>query len=85
MNTETYQPIEISGVKYIPTDIITIQGCKKQNDKMKQACKELGAIHQRVKEINRGGFFSNAFIVSTVLVPESNVKKLNDIINDEVA
>jgi hypothetical protein len=82
MNEETYQPIEVAGIKYLPIDVL-ITSNRKSGEEAKKAMKECGAIYQRVKKLDVGGFFGKAHAVLTVLVPETNVIKFNEMMSDD--
>lgn len=76
MKEETQQLIhELNGKKYLLVEIPVTQ---KQSSLLESKLKKFNCIYQGVKEINRGGLFSNPFMVIKVLVPEENVQAFND-------
>lgn len=66
---------ELNGRKYLLVEIPIIESKKDQTE---AKLKKFECIYQGIKEINRGGFFSNAYMIIKVLVPEENVQAFND-------
>lgn len=69
--------VELNGKRYLLVEDIAMRS---NEARLKAKYKKYGCIYQGVKEINRGGFFSNPYVVAKILVPEENVIAFN---NDE--
>lgn len=70
---------ELNGIKYLVVEILVTT--KTNENKITEKLKRHGAIYQGIKEINTGGFCSNAHGVFRILVPEENIIDFN---NDEL-
>lgn len=66
--------VELLGTKYL---IVELPITSRNTDEVMAKCKRHNAIYQGVKEINKGGLFSNTYMVIRVLVPESSVIAFN--------
>lgn len=68
---------KLKGKEYLLIDrIITSDdsyGLKQINKKLEK----LGVIEQGIKSIDRGGFFSNAYVIVKLLVPIDKMKAFN--------
>lgn len=61
---------ELNGIKYLLVEeLITESNVKK----IERRCKRHECITQGVSKIDRGGFFSSAYMIVKILVPEKNV------------
>ena len=60
---------EIAGKRYILIEVPFSDKLLKKRDEM---IKKFGLISQGIKEINRGGFFDNPFIIERLFLPEKN-------------
>lgn len=69
---------EIAGRKYLLVEVPIAEGKGSKMDKMmvKYEC-----IHQGIKEIKRS-FWSNGYVISKWLVPESNLMAFNKELNN---
>lgn len=66
---------ELNSKKYLLVEIPIIINSTVKKEEAKY--KKYGGIYQGVKEINRGGFFTNAYAVVKVLIPEINIEAWN--------
>ena len=66
---------ELNGIKYLLVEVpITESNAKK----IESRCKRHECIMQGVSKIDRGGFFSSAYMIVKILVPEKNVIAWNN-------
>lgn len=66
---------ELNGIKYLLVEYPITSNNQK---KIKEKCKKYECIMQGVGKVDRGGFFSDAYIIFKILVPEKNVIAWND-------
>ena len=65
---------ELNGRKYL---LVEIPVTESNSKKVEAKCKRHNGIYQGVKEISRGGWFSNAYFVIKILIPESQIEAFN--------
>lgn len=67
--------VELNGKKYLSVELFTTTSNEK---KITAKCTKYDAIYQGIKEIHRGGLWTNSYVVIKVLVPEENVIAFNN-------
>lgn len=66
---------ELNGIKYLMVEYPITSSNKY---KIEARCKRHGVIMQGISKIDRGGFFSDGFVIIKLLVPEKNIIAWND-------
>ena len=66
---------ELNGIKYL---IVEELATRENEKKLVAKAKKYGAIYQGIKELNKGGFWSDTYAVIKVLVPEKSVVAYNN-------
>ncbi len=67
--------VELNGIKYLIVEELATRINQKF---LEEKIKAHEAIYQGIKEINQGGFWSGAYAVVKVLVPEKNIIEYNN-------
>ncbi len=67
--------VELNNKKYLLVEVLVTSGNSK---KLELQCKKYNCITQGIKEIKQGGWFSNAYVILKILVPEENIITWND-------
>ncbi len=66
---------EINGIKYVLVEQLLME---RNQEKVNKILKKHECVLQGIKEINRGGWFENAYMVFKILVPEKNLIAFNN-------
>lgn len=64
---------ELNGIKYL---LVELPLTKKPDEKYLQELDKDGIIFQGIKQFDRGGLFTNPFLIIKVLVPENKVPEI---------
>lgn len=65
---------ELNGIKYLLIELFVSAPERKKYEKL---MKEFSGIYQGVKEINKGGLFTDGYLILKVLIPENKVVEFN--------
>ena len=65
---------ELNGKKYL---LVEIPVTEKNSKEIDAKYKRYNGIYQGVKEFNKGGWFSDAYCIIKVLIPESQIEAFN--------